>query len=101
MKHIIAIIKPFRFDEVQEALHPLGIETITVTEVRGYSGRRPIEGLGGGEERLRVELAVGDDQLEAALKAFEAARTGQQGDGSIYVGSLDQVVLVRYGQILR
>jgi len=101
MKLVTAVIKPFRLDEVQEALALLQIRSMAVGEVRGYGGRQGINGLDTGELRLRVEVTVPDDKLDAVLEAFEAARTGHSGDGLIFVTPLEAVVRIRTGETQR
>jgi nitrogen regulatory protein PII len=101
MKLVTAFIKPFRLDEVQEALAYLEIRSMAVGEVRGYGGRQAMDGLDTGELRLRVEVTVPDDKLDQVLAAFEAARTGHSGDGLIFVVPLDAVVTIRTGETRR
>lgn len=106
MKFITAIIKPFRLDDVREALTALGIEGLTVTEVRGYGRQKGHTEIYRGTEyavnflpKVKVEVAVSDDAAEKALEAITtAARTGQIGDGKIFVYDLLQVTRIRTGE---
>jgi nitrogen regulatory protein P-II 2 len=106
MKLIMAIIKPFKLDEVREALTRLGIEGMTVTEVKGYGRQKGHTEIYRGAEyavsflpKLKLEVGVATDQVDAVVDAIvAAARTGQIGDGKIFVSPLDQVVRVRTGE---
>lgn len=106
MKLIMAIIKPFKLDEVREALTRLGIEGMTVTEVKGYGRQKGHTEIYRGAEyavsflpKLKVEVGVATDQADAVVDAIvAAARTGQIGDGKIFVSPLDHVVRVRTGE---
>lgn len=106
MKFITAIIKPFRLDDVREALTALGIEGLTVTEVRGYGRQKGHTEIYRGTEyavnflpKVKVEVAVSDDAADKALEAITtAARTGQIGDGKIFVFDLQQVTRIRTGE---
>ncbi|MGK2872380.1 MAG: P-II family nitrogen regulator [Alphaproteobacteria bacterium] len=106
MKLVMAIIKPFKLDEVREALTGLGIEGMTVSEVKGYGRQKGHTEIYRGAEyavsflpKLKLELAVSTDQVDAVIDAIvAAARTGQIGDGKIFVSPLDQVVRVRTGE---
>ena len=106
MKLITGIIKPFKLDEVREALSGIGVQGITVTEVKGFGRQRGHTELYRGAEyvvdflpKLRLEIAVADELLEQALEAIvKAARTGKIGDGKIFVTSLDDVIRIRTGE---
>ncbi|MCC7330499.1 MAG: P-II family nitrogen regulator [Gammaproteobacteria bacterium] len=106
MKLITAIIKPFRLDDVREAVGEVGVQGITVTEVKGFGRQRGHTELYRGAEyvvdflpKLRLEIAVADELLEQALEAIvKAARTGKIGDGKIFVTSLDDVIRIRTGE---
>ncbi|MFZ5931512.1 MAG: P-II family nitrogen regulator [Pseudomonadota bacterium] len=106
MKLVMAIIKPFKLDEVREALTALGIEGMTVTEVKGYGRQKGHTEIYRGAEyavsflpKLKLELAISTDQVEAVVDAIiAAARTGQIGDGKIFVSPIDQVIRVRTGE---
>ena len=106
MKMITAIIKPFKLDEVREALSDIGVQGITVTEVKGFGRQKGHTELYRGAEdvvdflpKVKVEAAVDDALLERAIEAIEgAARTGKIGDGKIFVAALEQVVRIRTGE---
>lgn len=106
MKLIIAIIKPFKLDEVREALAEIGITGLTVTEVKGFGRQKGHTELYRGAEyvvdflpKVKIEAVVTDDILEQALEAIEkSARTGKIGDGKIFVAPLEQVVRIRTGE---
>lgn len=106
MKLVMAIIKPFKLDEVREALTGLGIEGMTVTEVKGYGRQKGHTEIYRGAEyavsflpKLKLEVAVTTDQADAVVDAIvAAARTGQIGDGKIFISPIDQVVRVRTGE---
>jgi nitrogen regulatory protein P-II 2 len=106
MKLITAIIKPFRLDDVRNALAEVGIQGMTVTEVKGFGRQRGHTELYRGAEyvvdflpKAKIEVAVGDDMAERVVEAIcDAARTGKVGDGKIFVASLDQVVRIRTGE---
>ena len=106
MKLITAIIKPFKLDEVREALSGLGVQGITVTEGKGFGRQKGRSGLYRGAEyvvdflpKVKVEAAVDDALVERAIEAIEgAARTGKIGDGKIFVAALEQVVRIRTGE---
>lgn len=94
MKLVTAIIKPFRLDEVQEALAGIEALGMTVHEVRTYRRGSAGEPFDAGEERLRVEILAEDEHVEAIFEALRAASTGQPGDGRITVAPLDQAALI-------
>ena len=106
MKMITAIIKPFTLDEVREALSDIGVQGITVTEVKGFGRQKGHTELYRGAEyvvdflpKVKVEAAVDDALVERAIEAIEgAARTGKIGDGKIFVAALEQVVRIRTGE---
>lgn len=106
MKLITAIIKPFRLDEVREALAAIGVEGITVTEVKDFGRQRNKADLYRGAEyavsflpKLKLELAVREELVEIVLKTITSvARTGQVGDGKILVTPLDHIVRIRTGE---
>ncbi len=106
MKLITAIIKPFKLDEVREALAEVGIQGMTVTEVKGFGRQKGHTELYRGAEytvdflpKLRVELAVTDEQVERAVETLcAAAHTGKIGDGKIFVTPLEQVIRIRTGE---
>jgi len=106
MKMITAIIKPFKLDEVREALSSLGVQGITVTEVKGFGRQKGHTELYRGAEyvvdslpKTKIEAAVEDDLVERVLETIEtAARTGKIGDGKIFVTALEQVVRIRTGE---
>jgi len=106
MKLITAIIKPFKLDEVREALADMGIQGMTVTEVKGFGRQKGHTELYRGAEysvdflpKLRVELALPDHLVDLALEHLcSAARTGKIGDGKIFVTSLEQAIRIRTGE---
>jgi len=106
MKLITAIIKPFKLDEVREALSALGVSGITVTEVKGFGRQKGHTELYRGAEyvvdflpKTKIEAAVDDSIVERVLETIEAAaRTGKIGDGKIFVYALEQVVRIRTGE---
>ena len=106
MKLVTAIIKPFKLDEVREALSAVGVAGITVTEVKGFGRQKGHTELYRGAEyvvdflpKVKVEAAVDDAIVEQVIEAIEsAARTGKIGDGKIFVSALEQVVRIRTGE---
>jgi nitrogen regulatory protein P-II 2 len=106
MKLITAIIKPFKLDEVREALSGMGVQGITVTEVKGFGRQKGHTELYRGAEyvvdflpKVKIEAAVDDSLVEQAIETIEnAARTGKIGDGKIFVYDLQQVVRIRTGE---
>lgn len=106
MKKIEAVIKPFKLDEVKEALQELGVQGMTVEEVKGYGRQKGHTELYRGAEyvvdflpKIKIEIAVSDDQVQAAIDAIcKAARTGRIGDGKIFITDLIEVVRIRTGE---
>ena len=106
MKMITAIIKPFKLDDVREAVADIGIQGITVTEVKGFGRQRGHTELYRGAEyvvnflpKAKIELAVASDIVEQVIEAItNAARTGKIGDGKIFVSDLDQAIRIRTGE---
>ena len=106
MKKIEAIIKPFKLDEVREALSEIGISGLTVTEVKGFGRQKGHTELYRGAEyvvdflpKIKVEVVLGADKVDAAVEAIQnAARTGKIGDGKIFVTSVEQAVRIRTGE---
>jgi nitrogen regulatory protein P-II 2 len=103
MKIVMAIIKPFKLDEVRDALTAVGVHGLTVTEVKGYGRQKGHTEIYRGAEyavsflpKLKIELAVASDLVDRTIEAISAAaRTGQIGDGKIFVSSLEQAVRIR------
>ena len=106
MKLVTAIIKPFKLEEVREALSQLGVQGITVTEVKGFGRQKGHNELYRGDEyvvdflpKVKLEIAVDDDVVERVIEAIEqSARTGKIGDGKIFVADLEQVIRIRTGE---
>ena len=106
MKMVIAIVKPFKLDEVREALSAIGVQGVTVTEVKGFGRQKGHTELYRGAEyvvdflpKVKVEAAVDDAIVDQVIEAIEnAARTGKIGDGKIFVSALEQVVRIRTGE---
>ena len=106
MKFITAIIKPFKLDEVREALSAVGVQSITVTEVKGFGRQKGHTELYRGAEyvvdflpKIKIEAAIPDALLEQAVEAIErAASSGKIGDGKIFVFELEQVIRIRTGE---
>ena len=106
MKKIDAVIKPFKLDEVREALSEIGVSGLTVTEVKGFGRQKGHTELYRGAEyvvdflpKVKIEVVVADDILEQAIEAIiKAAHTGKIGDGKIFVTSVEQVVRIRTGE---
>ena len=106
MKLIMAIIKPFKLDDVREALTPLGVQGLTVTEVKGFGRQKGQTEIYRGAEyhvnflpKVKIEAAVSDDIVDQAIEAVErAARTGKIGDGKIFVTPIEQVIRIRTGE---
>jgi nitrogen regulatory protein P-II 2 len=106
MKMVTAVIKPFKLDEVREALSAIGVQGITVTEVKGFGRQKGHTELYRGAEyvvdflpKVKVEAAIRDEMLEQVIEAIEkSANTGKIGDGKIFVFNLEQVVRIRTGE---
>jgi nitrogen regulatory protein P-II 1 len=106
MKKIEAIVRPFRVDDVREALAEIGIKGMTLTEVKGYGRQKGHTELYRGSEyqidflpKMKIEVVVTDTQLDAVIDAIlKAARTGQVGDGKIFVSPVEDVIRVRTGE---
>ena len=106
MKFIIAIIKPFKLDEVRESLGALGVAGMTVSEVKGFGRQKGHTELYRGAEyvvdflpKVKIEVAVAEDLTEKVIEAItKAANTGKIGDGKIFVTSLEQVIRIRTGE---
>ena len=106
MKLVIAIIKPFKLDEVREALTGIGVHGMTVTEVKGYGRQKGHTEIYRGAEyavnflpKLRIEVAVASEQIEQVVDTIvTAAKTGQIGDGKIFVTPLEEAVRIRTGE---
>ena len=106
MKLVIAIIKPFKLDEVRDALLAVGVHGMTVTEVKGYGRQKGHTEIYRGSEyavnflpKIRVEVAVATNEVERVVEAIgSAAKTGQIGDGKVFVTSIDQAIRIRTGE---
>ena len=107
MKKIEAVIKPFKLDEVREALSDAGVSGLTVTEVKGFGRQKGHTELYRGAEyvvdflpKVKVEVVVPDDTVESVIEAIiKAARTGKIGDGKIFISGVEQVVRIRTGEL--
>ncbi len=107
MKMVMAIIKPFKLDDVREALSDVGVTGITVTEVKGFGRQKGHTELYRGAEyvvdflpKMKIEVAVTEDQLERVVDAIQrAANSGKIGDGKIFVSRLEQVLRIRTGEL--
>lgn len=106
MKMLIAIIKPFKLDAVREALSEIGVQGMTVTEVRGFGRQRGHTEMYRGAEytidllpKIKIEVALAPDQADGAVEAIiKAAKTGQIGDGKVFIHDLEQTVRIRTGE---
>ena len=106
MKLVTAIIKPFKLDEVREALSAIGVQGITVTEVKGFGRQKGHTELYRGAEyvvdflpKVKVEAAIKDDMLDRVIEAIEkSANTGKIGDGKIFVSSIEEAIRIRNGE---
>ena len=106
MKMVTAIIKPFKLDEVREALSAIGVQGITVTEVKGFGRQKGHTELYRGAEyvvdflpKVKVEAAIKDDILDQVIEAIEkSASTGKIGDGKIFISDIEQVIRIRTGE---
>lgn len=107
MKLVSAVIKPFKLDDVRAALSDLGVQGVTVTEVKGFGRQKGHTELYRGAEyvvdflpKVKLEIAVGDELLEQVIETVsKAAHTGKIGDGKIFVTSLEQVIRIRTGEM--
>ena len=107
MKKIEAIIKPFKLDEVKEALQEVGLQGITVTEAKGFGRQKGHTELYRGAEyvvdflpKVKIEIVLGDDMVEKAIEAIRrAAQTGRIGDGKIFVSNIEEAIRIRTGRI--
>jgi nitrogen regulatory protein P-II 1 len=106
MKKIEAIIKPFKLDEVKEALQDIGLQGITVTEAKGFGRQKGQTELYRGAEyvvdflpKVKVEIVLGEDMVEKAIEAIQnSAKTGRIGDGKIFVSSVEDAIRIRTGE---
>jgi nitrogen regulatory protein P-II 2 len=106
MKMVTAIIKPFKLDEVREALSAIGVQGVTVTEVKGFGRQKGHTELYRGAEyvvdflpKIKLEAAVKDEMLDQVIEAIEkSAQTGKIGDGKIFVHTVEQVIRIRTGE---
>lgn len=106
MKQVVAIIKPFKLDDVREALADIGISGLTVTEVKGFGRQKGHSELYRGAEymvdflpKVKIEAVMTDDMVDQAVEAIQsAARTGKIGDGKIFVMDVEQVIRIRTGE---
>ena len=106
MKKIEAIIKPFKLDEVKEALQDIGVQGLSVVEVKGFGRQKGHTELYRGAEyvvdflpKVKIEVVIADDQLDAAVDAImDAARTDKIGDGKIFISTVDQAIRIRTGE---
>ncbi len=106
MKLVTAIIKPFKLDDVRESLSEIGVQGITVTEVKGFGRQKGHTELYRGAEyvvdflpKVKIDVAIADDQLDRVIQALtKAANTGQLGDGKIFVVILEQAIRIRTGE---
>lgn len=106
MKLVTAVIKPFKLDDVRAALSELGVQGVTVTEVKGFGRQKGHTELYRGAEyvvdflpKVKLEIAIGDDMVEQVIEAItNAANTGKIGDGKIFVSALEQIIRIRTGE---
>ncbi len=106
MKLITAIVKPFKLDDVREALSEIGVQGITVTEVKGFGRQKGHTELYRGAEyvvdflpKVKIEVAVGDDNVDKTIESItKAANTGKIGDGKVFVSPLEQIIRIRTGE---
>lgn len=107
MKLVTAIVKPFKLDDVREALSEIGVQGITVTEVKGFGRQKGHTELYRGAEyvvdflpKVKIEVAIADEMLDAVIEAIlNVASTGKIGDGKIFVSNLEQVIRIRTGEV--
>lgn len=106
MKFISAVIKPFKLDDVRDALSAIGVQGLTVTEVKGFGRQKGHTELYRGAEyvvdflpKVKVEIAISDEQVDSAIEAIrKVTNTGKIGDGKIFVSDLEQVIRIRTGE---
>ena len=106
MKKVTAMIKPFKLDDVREALSDIGIQGMTVTEVKGFGRQKGHTELYRGAEyavdflpKIQIDIVLSDDQIERVIEVIiETARTGKVGDGKIFITPVDQVIRIRTGE---
>ena len=106
MKQVVAIIKPFKLDDVREALSDVGVQGLTVTEVKGFGRQKGLSELYRGAEymvdflpKVKIEAVMSEDLVDQAVEAIlKAARTGKVGDGKIFVFDVEQVIRIRTGE---
>ena len=106
MKMITAVIKPFKLDDVRESLADIGVQSITVTEVKGFGRQKGHTELYRGAEyvvdflpKVKLEVAISDDLVDSTVEAItKSAATGKIGDGKIFISSLDEVIRIRTGE---
>ena len=106
MKKVEAIIKPFKLDEIKEALHEIGLQGITVLEAKGFGRQKGHTELYRGAEyivdflpKVKIELIIEDQQLDSAIEAIQkAAHTGRIGDGKIFISPIEDAILIRTGE---
>ena len=106
MRKIEAVIKPFKLDEVKEALHGIGIQGMTVTEVRGFGRQKGHTELYRGAEyvvdflpKVKIEVVLADEMLDKAVEAIQkAAKTGRIGDGKIFISTVEEAIRIRTGE---
>ena len=106
MKKVTAMIKPFKLDDVREALSDIGIQGMTVTEVKGFGRQKGHTEVYRGAEyavdflpKIQIDIVLSDDQIERVIEVIiETARTGKVGDGKIFVTPVDQVIRIRTGE---
>ena len=106
MKFITAIIKPFKLDDVRDALSAIGVQGLTVTEVKGFGRQKGHTELYRGAEyvvdflpKVKIEIAIGDEIVDTVIEAItKATNTGKIGDGKIFVSNLEQVIRIRTGE---
>ena len=106
MKKVTAMIKPFKLDDVREALSDIGIQGMTVTEVKGFGRQKGHTEVYRGAEyavdflpKIQIDIVLSDDQIDRAIEVIiETARTGKVGDGKIFISPVDQVIRIRTGE---
>ncbi len=106
MKFLTAVIKPFKLDDVRDALSAIGVQGLTVTEVKGFGRQKGHTELYRGAEyvvdflpKVKIEIAISDEQLDSAIEAIrKVTNTGKIGDGKIFVTDLEQVIRIRTGE---